>query len=124
MVLGQRCSLCKTAGHNCSSCIRRLHGEIERIEAELVSKEAEVDRLQSLVAGLKVEETRRIVLNDGKMWRPKTADSDEKAKQKMRKRRLRSLHPNQGILLSLTNGKIYLRRARMPTPYNIGVGAL
>ena len=66
MVLGQRCSLCKAAGHNRSSCIRRLHGEIERIEAELVSKEAEVDRLQSLVAGLKVEATRRIVLKDRK----------------------------------------------------------
>ena len=66
MALGQCCSLCRARGHNRHSCIRRLHAEIERIEAELVSKEAEVDRLQSLVAGLKVEETRRIVLKDRK----------------------------------------------------------
>jgi hypothetical protein len=66
MVLGQCCSLCNAPGHNRSSCIRRLHAEIERIEADLVTKEAEVDRLQRRVAGLKVEETRRILLNDRK----------------------------------------------------------
>ena len=66
MVLGQCCSLCNAPGHNRSSCIRRLHAEIEQIEADLVTKEAEVDRLQSRVACLTVEETRRILLNDRK----------------------------------------------------------
>ena len=66
MGLGQCCSLCNARGHNRSSCIRRLHAEIERIEADLVTKEAEVDRLQTLVAGLKVEETKRIFLKDRK----------------------------------------------------------
>lgn len=66
MVVGRSCSLCNAPGHNRSSCIRRLHAEIECIEAELVAKEAEVDRLQGRVACLKVEETRRIALKHQK----------------------------------------------------------
>ena len=62
----QRCSLCREGGHNRTTCIRRLHGRIERVEEEILLKKAEVDRLQIVVANLKVEEIRRQILSDQK----------------------------------------------------------
>ena len=124
MVVGRSCSLCNAPGHNRSSCIRRLHAEIECIEAELVAKEAEVDRLQGRVACLKVEETRRIALKHQKDMEAENRRKRRESEKKMRRRRLQSLHPNQGILLSVANGKLYLRRTSRPTPYNILVCAL
>ena len=100
MVLGHCCSLCNAPGQNRPSCIRRLHAEIERIEADLVTKEAEVDRLQRLVAGLKVEETRRIVLNDRKDLEAEDRRERRESQKKIRQRRFRSFHLNQGILHS------------------------
>ena len=55
----QRWSLRREAGHNRTSCIRRLHGRIEHVEADLILKEAEVVRLHTVLADLKVEEIRK-----------------------------------------------------------------
>ena len=57
----QRCSLCREAGHNRTSCVQRLQCRMERVNADLVLKEAEVDRLQRVLANLTVEATIRII---------------------------------------------------------------